>query len=143
MNVLLADDDIDTRYFFENALKEISISTSLTMVGDGEKLMNYLNENSDLLPQVIFLDLSMPRKTGFECLSEIKENPLFQNIPVVLFSTSYSRDISYEQGMITTLFEIGANYYIRKPGNIAQLKLDIHNVLLMVIENPLSTKKTN
>jgi CheY-like chemotaxis protein len=80
IHILLADDDIDDRGFFEKALLEIPIACQLTMVQDGEQLMDYLNKHTMELPDVLFLDLSMPRKTGFECLTEIKENLLFSDL---------------------------------------------------------------
>ena len=74
INVLLADDDRHDRYIFERAMKEIPLKNHLTMVNEGEQLMNYLINNTLKLPDVLFLDLSMPYKNGFECLIEIKEN---------------------------------------------------------------------
>ena len=134
MNILLADDDADDCFFFEKALGEIPIKTNLTIVRDGEQLMSYLFENVELLPDVIFLDLSMPRKTGFECLQEIKENVSLKDIRVVMLSTSYPRDIVYEQDMIKTLNGIGAANFIRKPGDYVQIKDLIYNELKNVIE---------
>jgi CheY-like chemotaxis protein len=136
MNVLLADDDADDCFFFEKALKEIPIKTKLTIVRDGEQLMNYLLENSSSQDRtdIIFLDLSMPRKTGFECLQEIKENNRLKDIQVVMLSTSYPRDMAYEQGLIKTLNWIGAANFIRKIGDYAQIKDLLHNELIKVIE---------
>ncbi len=74
LHILLADDDIDDCNFFDKALQALPISSNLTTVRDGERLMKYLGENSKQLPNVLFLDINMPRKSGFECLSEIKEN---------------------------------------------------------------------
>src|SRR5471030_460081 len=96
LNVLLADDDTDDCIFFEKALKEILIETHLSIVHDGEELMKYLLKNSEKLPDVLFLDISMPRKNGFECLTEIKENKKLKDIPVLMFTTSYPRDLNYE-----------------------------------------------
>jgi CheY-like chemotaxis protein len=135
LNVLLADDDIDDCSFFDKALREIPIATNLTIVHDGEQLMNYLFGNSEHLPEVIFLDLSMPRKNGFECLHEIKENKELKDIFVVMFSTSFPQNIYYEETMINMLLKIGANDYIRKSGDFAQLKQIIHNILIKVTEN--------
>src|SRR5450759_3766148 len=92
LNILLADDDTDDCFFFDKALRETPIATHLTIVHDGEQLMDYLSKNSEHLPDVLFLDLSMPRKTGFECLSEIKENKKLKDLPVVMFSTSFPQD---------------------------------------------------
>jgi CheY-like chemotaxis protein len=141
LNILLADDDTDDRFFFEKALKEITIATNITTVKDGEELMQYLSENTEHLPDILFLDLSMPRKNGFECLYEIKENTELKDIPVVMFSTSYTRDVNYEQDLINRLYRIGANDYIRKPGDFEQLKMVIHHSLTKLIENKLPTRQ--
>ena len=132
--LLLADDDEDDRFFFEKALRKIPINTHLTTVCDGEQLMDYLSKNLVQLPDVLFLDLSMPRKGGFECLTEIKEDERLKDIPVVMFSTSYTQDINYESGMIDVLYNIGAQDYIRKPGGIAKLKELILKSLRKVIK---------
>ena len=136
VNILLADDDTDDCFFFEKALKEIPIESNLIIVRDGEQLMNYLLENisSHGGTDIIFLDLSMPRKTGFECLQEIKENDRLKDIQVVMLSTSYPQDMAYEQGLIKTLNGIGAASFIRKPGDYSQIKDLIHNELKKVIE---------
>src|ERR1035437_4216788 len=99
LNILLADDDKDDRSFFEKALKEVSISTNLITVNDGEHLMKYLADNSEQLPNVLFLDLNMPRKNGFDCIVEIRENEKLKDLSVVIFSTSYPQNKVYELGM--------------------------------------------
>lgn len=72
LNILLADDDSDDCLFFKEALRELLLSTNLTTVHDGEQLMQLLTNETNVLPHVLFLDLNMPRKNGFECLTEIK-----------------------------------------------------------------------
>ena len=134
INILLADDDKDDRLFFENALKEITIPTQLKTVNDGEELMDYLGKSLEHLPDILFLDLSMPRKTGYECLTEIKENIKLKSIPVVVFSTSFSSDIVYEMNLANKLFEIGAQNYIRKPGDFKQLRNIIELSLTKLLE---------
>lgn len=134
INILLADDDIDDCFFFSKALKEIPIATKLLTVHDGEQLLDYLFAHVSNLPDLIFLDLSMPRKTGFECLTEIKQNEQLKYLPVIMFSTSFSRDIVYEQSMINLLTNIGANDFIRKPNDFEKLKKIIHKVLIKVVE---------
>jgi CheY-like chemotaxis protein len=129
LNVLLADDDHDDYVFFKTALDGLPLSTNLTAVRDGQELMQLLNEETYQLPHVLFLDINMPRKNGFECLSEIKHNPRLKDLPVVMFSTSGSRD------NMTSAFKNGAHVYIRKPGNFEQLKELIYHAL------PLATDK--
>jgi CheY-like chemotaxis protein len=129
LNILLADDDTDDCFFFKKALDELLLVTQLTIVHDGEQLMNYLFKNTKNLPDILFLDISMPRKNGLECLSEIKQNKKLQDLPLVLLSTSNSKD------MISTVFKIGAHVYIHKPGDFEQLKQVIHHAL------PIATEK--
>ena len=134
LHILLADDDIDDCNFFSKALQALPISSNLTTVRDGERLMKYLDENSEQLPDVLFLDINMPRKSGFECLSEIKENIKLKDIPVVMFSTSYPQHMTYARDMMSLLSKIGASDCIRKPSDFEQLKQVIHNALIKVTE---------
>jgi CheY-like chemotaxis protein len=133
-NILLADDDADDCYLFEKALKEIPIDTHLKILGNGEELIDYLFENPTNLPDVLFLDLSMPRKTGFECLIEIKENKKFEAIPVIVFTTSIPSDLGAEVKLSKTLMKFGAQDYVRKPINFELLKHSIQQALIKVLE---------
>lgn len=135
INILLADDDLDDRYFFEKALKEIPVTSQLITVNNGEQLMDYLIKNSGPLPDVIFLDLSMPRKTGFECLSEIKENEKLKALKIIMFTTSFTRGFELEENLRGTLIKMGALDYIRKPGEFEELKQVIKHALENIIVN--------
>ena len=66
--IALADDDEDDRLFFKDAFDELKINTVVSTHCDGEELMNYLHQPETILPNILFLDLNMPRKNGFECL---------------------------------------------------------------------------
>ena len=146
LNILLADDDADDCFFFEKALREISILTQVIVVNDGEQLMDFLSKNSAQLPDVLFLDLNMPRKSGFECLTEIMENTKLKELAVVMYSTSYTQDPNYEQSIINVLYKLGAKDYIRKPGEFAKLKELIQQSLIKVIElkqNEIVLKQSN
>lgn len=134
INILLADDDKDDRLLFMEALAELAQPTTLETVHDGEQLMTYLDEHTAKLPDVLFLDLNMPRKNGFECLSEIKFNEDWKDLPVIMFSTSFPRDVNYEQDMIKMLYKIGAHDYIRKPANYNELKDIIERSLVKIDE---------
>ena len=128
IKVLLADDDIDDRYFFEKLLKSLMVNTELATVEDGEKLMIYLTENSEKLPDILFLDLNMPKKNGTECLSEIKQDERLKQLPVIIFSTH-----KHEQDS-DILYEKGAHYYIRKTDMI-ELTKALHHILQLLVEN--------
>lgn len=122
-SIFLADDDQDDCLLFKDALKEVCQETELVTAHDGMELMKKLDESVPPPPDVIFLDLNMPKKNGFECLNEIRDTTRFKNIPVVIFSTS-SSDLS-----INKSYDFGANHYICKPGSFVQLKLVIKNIL--------------
>jgi CheY-like chemotaxis protein len=123
--LVLADDDLDDCSFFREALEEIPVAVSLTVVHDGVELMRFLSNNQDNLPDLLFLDLNMPRKTGFECLTEIKAHDKLKYLPVIIYSTSLDIDV------LNLLHEKGAGYYVRKPGDFSKLKKVIHEAILI------------
>jgi CheY-like chemotaxis protein len=124
-HILLADDDIDDCIFFKEALEDIPVLSTLTTVNDGSELMNLLFK-IDHLPDMLFLDLNMPRKTGFESLSEIKSSKELNRLPVIIFSTSFNPEV------VDALYEQGANFYIRKPAEYFRLKETIHRAISLV-----------
>jgi CheY-like chemotaxis protein len=128
LQVLLADDDIDDRTVFETVLGELSMPTRLETVENGEELMTYLSENFRSLPDVLFLDLNMPKKKGSECLSEIKANAKLKRLPVIMYSTAVHDDVADH------LYNKGAHYYFRKTDMIGIQNLLLH-VLTLLVEN--------
>jgi CheY-like chemotaxis protein len=128
VRILLADDDRDDRYFFKKAIEEIPFATHLTIVVNGQELMDYLSENLNHLPDVLFLDLNMPCKNGLECLDEIKQNPKLKPVPVIIYSTSLRQETA------DTLFKSGAHYYMHKC-EYDELAKSIENVLALLADN--------
>ena len=120
--VLLADDDEDDRYFLAKALKEVAAGLSLPQVENGLEVMDWLNA-APILPDLIFLDLNMPLRNGFECLREIKSDPSLARIPIVIFSTSIHGD------SVNEVYTAGASLYIVKPNHFESLKRLVQNVL--------------
>ena len=136
--IFLADDDADDCTFFEEALKDLGVEAQLTIVNDGVELMTTLNETviEPPPPHVIFLDLNMPLKNGFECLDEIRQNPKLKEIPVVIFSTSDNNET------VDKTYNQGANHYIRKPSSHEGLKKVIATVLeLELWKQPTKTPR--
>lgn len=121
--VMLADDDEDDRTFFVDAFSELRINTKVRTCNDGVELMDYLNDENSILPELLFLDINMPKKNGIECLEEIKSNPKFKNISVAIYSTSSSDE------HVEDTFVKGANVYIRKPNDFNQLKKVLSEVV--------------
>lgn len=123
IHIILADDDADDRLFFADAFDELKISTKVNTFNDGVELMNYLNKEDALLPNVLFLDLNMPKKTGMECLIEIKANNKMSGIAIAIYSTSASEED------IEKTFVLGANIYIKKPDSFNKLKKVLSEVV--------------
>lgn len=129
INIILTDDDVDDCMLFSDALIELFFNTSLLVLNNGEELMQSLNNESLKLPDLIFLDLNMRRKNGFDCLSEIRSNEKLTKIPVIIYSTSGF------PGTVKQLYKNGANYYIQKPNHFRDLKKIIHKALTLITEN--------
>lgn len=123
LHIMLADDDEDDRLFFKEAFEEVKIKYDISTFNDGEQLMQYLNQPGNPLPDIIFLDLNMPRKSGMECLREIRQNDRLKRISVAIYSTSSS-----EQDIEDT-FVAGANVYIKKPNDFNMLKKVLSDVV--------------
>ncbi len=132
LNLLLADDDSDDCFFFKEALEELPISAKLTTVNDGMQLMQQISAKETLLPDALFLDLNMPRKSGIECLSEIKRINKLMNVPVIIYSTSLNMEV------VDLLYQKGALYYIRKPGEFNGLKKVILEVATLIIQKKIT-----
>ncbi len=123
MHIVLADDDEDDRMLFTDAFEELKINTKVNTYKDGADLMDYLNSEDAILPEILFLDLNMPKKNGIECLHEIKANPKFSNIAIAIYSTSSSEE------HIEETFVSGANIYIKKPNEFSALKKVLSDVV--------------
>ena len=121
--VLLADDDESDRSNFTEALDESRIKTVVHAVKDGVELMELLSNDNSPVPQILFLDLNMPRKNGLSCLKEIRSMARLKDVAVAIYSTS-----SYEKDIEET-FHHGANVYIKKPTDFDTLKKVLHKVL--------------
>ena len=125
IHIIIADDDEDDRLFFTDAFDELKINTKVQTCSDGVELMDYLNKEDSILPNVLFLDLNMPMKNGLECLHEIKANKRFDDIVIAIYSTSSSEE------HIEETFICGANIYIKKPSDFNELKKTLTYVVTL------------
>jgi len=129
INLLLADDDTDDCFFFKEAIEEIPVTVHLTTVNDGEQLMQLISSKEVPLPDAIFIDLNMPRKSGIECLEEIKTLDKFINLPIFIYSTALNREV------VDLLYEKGAHYYICKPAEFDNLKKILSKAITIIAQN--------
>lgn len=117
INILVAEDDIDDRLLITKAFKESFEKANLICVENGEILLQYLRRRGKFqdiqkypFPDLILLDLNMPKKDGREALVEIKTDSELKKIPVIIFTTSQLEDD------IKITYTSGSNSYITKPG---------------------------
>jgi CheY-like chemotaxis protein len=128
INILLADDDKADCLLFKDALDELPVSAHLTIVHNGEQLIEELTQKRKMLPDVLFLDINMPRKNGFASLGEIKRSIEFQDIPVIMFSTASDEET------VKNIFRDSAHYYICKPADFTKLKKVIYEALTLITQ---------
>lgn len=118
--ILLVEDNPTDAQILEHAFSASRVPHQLDVVVDGEAALELLTQRSQTarngLPQLIILDLNLPKKGGLELLREIKAHELLRRIPVVVMSSSRSdRDVN-------SAYESGASLYVRKPGDLESLE---------------------
>ena len=128
LNILLADDDKADCLLFKEALEELPVSAHLTIVHNGEQVIEELTRKGNKLPDVLFLDLNMPRKNGFAALGQIKRSRKLQDLPVIIFSTAS------EHETVKNVYRDAAHYYICKPVDFSQLKRAIYEALTLITQ---------
>jgi len=118
----MAEDDQDDRMLAQYALVESRVPNDLRFVENGEELMDYLHRRGNYAepgsaprPDLILLDLNMPKKDGREAIKEIKTDCFLRRIPIVVLTTSKSEeDIQHS-------YDLGASSFITKPGTFEAL----------------------
>lgn len=115
MKCFLIDDDEDDREIFLSALNRVNPDYACLTAVHGEDALRVLKEQSEFVPDFIFLDLNMPLMDGRACLKELKKLPKILNIPIVIFTTS-----SYQKDVEDTL-KLGASNYFVKPTSFNNL----------------------
>lgn len=117
----MVDDDPDDRYLTRTAFEENKVACDLEFVEDGSEVWDFLHhsgkyaQRSGKLPNLILLDLNMPRKDGRQVLHEVKNDPAFRHIPVVIFTTSKSPED------VRQLYAAGASSFVTKPSSFDKL----------------------
>lgn len=129
MVVLCIEDDPGDRALIRRAFAQTCRSTDLRLVADGEQALDYLTSGDDVLaeddaprPDLILLDLNMPKIDGKEVLRRIRQSPRLQTIPVVILTTSRRPED------IRECYALSANSYISKPDDFAGLERVVQNL---------------
>ena len=122
--VFYTDDDLEDLEFFREATESIDLSVELVTLNSGEALLNVLR-NPPPKPHLIFLDVNMPGLTGFDVLEKVRNTGNFQELPVIMFTTSN------DQVIIDRSLSLGASFFVQKSGNFPNLKKSIEYALKM------------
>lgn len=127
--LLIVEDDANDRFLIERAFRRAQIANPLQMATDGDEAIAYLvgegrfaDRSAHPLPILVFLDLKLPRRSGFEVLSWIRANQPFATLPVVVLTSS-------PDGMdVKRAYAAGANSYLVKPVEFEGLHRMIESV---------------
>lgn len=130
--VVLAEDDIDDQNIFQIALEEIDSAIRAEFVSNGKELLHLLQTNK---PDLLFLDLDMPYKNGLECLVEMRNDPLLEKIPVVVFSSTT------RPSNIQTAYEMGAHLFFIKPPVYSDYLSSIKSILKLNWNDPEAVRE--
>ncbi|HKR06829.1 MAG TPA: response regulator [Bacteroidia bacterium] len=116
-NIFLVEDDLDDQLFFAEALGKIKNAALYYIASNGREALDKL-ETAAVLPDIIFMDVHMPKMDGIECLTAITKNEKIKNIPVVMLTT--------DTGKMKLVHELGAKAFIKKPsdGKILHQKIE-------------------
>ncbi|MEA5468999.1 response regulator [Spirulina sp. 06S082] len=118
-NILLVEDNIAHVRLIKEAFKENGGTHQMMSVNDGVEAIAYLRQERDYTsvprPDIILLDLNLPKKNGHEVLAEIKADPNLKHIPVLILTSSKREDD------ILKSYDLHANCYLNKSGNLQQL----------------------
>jgi CheY-like chemotaxis protein len=121
--ILIVDDDEDDRDLFCDVVHEIEPSLHCILARNGQEALLGLRMAEFPKPQLIFLDLNMPRLNGLQCLRELKSDRSLQNIPVVIYTTSKIKEHKDE------CMELGAVDFLTKPTSFSELRRMVADVI--------------
>jgi CheY-like chemotaxis protein len=108
----MADDDKDDFYILQEAAKKAGNEIQLSYAANWMDLWRSLLKT---LPDLIFLDLNMPVKDGFECLQLLRKESRYNSVPIIIYSTSINKND------IDKAYTLGANYFIVKPNSLEEI----------------------
>lgn len=123
LSVILVDDDEGNRIVFKKILKELKIGVKIQSFGNGENLMEYLNSQEALVPEILFMNYNISMKNSLECLSEIKTDFRFDNMVTAVYAENLS------ESEIEDVFVNGANVFIKKKEDYTAMKKVLSEVI--------------
>ena len=120
VEILLVEDNEDDAVIIQEVFSDMRLATLINVVRDGEEALAYLLRTGKYkvvrMPDIVLLDINMPKKNGFEVLEEIKKDPRLQSLPVIMLTTSHREED------IVRSYAKGACSYIHKLVDLDQFK---------------------
>jgi CheY-like chemotaxis protein len=122
MNCLLIDDDLDDQEIFLLCLNEVRPDVECAVANNGVDALQMLNDKESYSPDVIFLDVNMPKMSGMECLTQLRAIPRLKKSCIFIYSTTS------EYSAVQRAKELGASEYVMKPTETDQLKKTLDRI---------------
>jgi CheY-like chemotaxis protein len=138
--ILVVEDNPDDQHLITRALKKNHVGNEIVVVGDGEQALDYVfargahaGREATALPQVVLLDLRLPKVDGLQVLRQLRSDERTRSLPVVILTSSD------EERDIVESYRFGANSYIRKPVDFTEFMEAVRNLGLywMLLNTPL------
>jgi len=115
-HILLVDDSDDDIFLVREAFRESGVAHRIDAISDGEQALNFLRDKTAHRPDVVLLDINMPRFSGFDVLEWVQSDPDLREIPIVMLTTSEQPED------VRRATEGGARDYFRKPVEFSHLR---------------------
>ncbi|GAB4092993.1 response regulator [Flaviaesturariibacter terrae] len=130
--LLLVDDDPDDAFLLRKALAELPVAIELSCIEDGDELPAAV---ARFRPDILFMDMNMPKKNGLECLADLQQMPEYRHLPCVLYSSSEQPDL------VAAAYEAGASLFFRKPSTFSDLVAGLEGILSLDWSNPAAIRQ--
>ncbi|RYY41713.1 MAG: response regulator [Chitinophagaceae bacterium] len=125
--ILLVDDDPDDAFLLERALAELPVPIKFHSIEDSDEVIAAVTLHR---PDLIFMDMNMPKKNGLECLQALQEQPVLANIPIILYSSSELASL------METAYAHGASLFFRKPSTFLGMVSALRTIVEMDWSDP-------
>ncbi len=131
-SVIIVENDEDEQFFMKEGFDASGLFEIIAQVSNGDNLIEWLEEHPAIKPDLILSDLNMPGKNGYDILDEVKSNPQWSDIPVIITSTSSTKSI------MDKCLSKGATEYIVKPDTFIDYQPYVQNLHQVVKEKKLA-----
>lgn len=129
--IIIVENDEDEQLFMKEGFESADMFDIIAVVQNGDTLFEWMSQHMTNLPDIILSDLNMPGKNGYDVINEVKSNPLYCHIPVVITSTSSTRTI------MDKCIDAGASDYIVKPDTFVEYDPYVKNLYKRIEEKQL------